>query len=384
MSPSSTKQTSHSRRHGVELVAARAAAGGDHGLEHGHVALVLGRDQRVAHRRGLRQAVERRAVGVADQRRARHREQVGHRQPDRVADRDQVGHRRRRRVALDLGQEALGQARAGLDVGEREPPRLARVAQPGASIRTEPRASTGSGWRAFIGIAVTAVTLPLMGPIVDLFGPGDRVSALAVTYLRIALLGTVPLLLMLAATGVLRGLQDTRTPLVVAVAGNLVNIVLNIRARLYGVGLGIAGSALGHPAGPGRVGRWRSKCGWSSGQREGSPRRCARISAGSGRGRSRRHSLPLICGTLMLPRVPAGDDLRRRAELGSKADLAAMQLALTIWTFLAFALDAAGLAARRSPVATSGLPTPNSSWRSRWSGRTRSSRSAGSTRFRTV
>ena len=36
----------------------------------------------------------------------------------------------------------------------------------------------------------------------------------AETYLRIAFLGTVPLLVMLAATGVLRGLQDTRTPLV--------------------------------------------------------------------------------------------------------------------------------------------------------------------------
>ena len=53
---------------------------------------------------------------------------------------------------------------------------------------------------------------------------------------------------MLAATGVLRGLQDTRTPLVVAVAGNGVNVVLNL-VLVYGVGsfdgLGIAGSAIG-------------------------------------------------------------------------------------------------------------------------------------------
>ena len=53
---------------------------------------------------------------------------------------------------------------------------------------------------------------------------------------------------MLATTGVLRGLQDTRTPLVVAVAGNLLNIVLNL-LLVYGAGpvpgLGIAGSAWG-------------------------------------------------------------------------------------------------------------------------------------------
>ena len=49
---------------------------------------------------------------------------------------------------------------------------------------------------------------------------------------------------MLAATGVLRGLQDTRTPLVVAVVGNLANIALNV-LLVYGLDLGIAGSALG-------------------------------------------------------------------------------------------------------------------------------------------
>ena len=68
------------------------------------------------------------------------------------------------------------------------------------------------------------------------------------TYLRIAWLGTTPLLVMLATTAVLRGLQDTRTPLVVAVLGNGVNVVLNL-VLVYGVagfdGLGHRGSAIG-------------------------------------------------------------------------------------------------------------------------------------------
>ena len=58
--------------------------------------------------------------------------------------------------------------------------------------------------------------------------PAPRSAGHATTYLRLAFLGVIPLLVMLAATGVLRGLQDTRTPLVVAVAGNLLNIVLNL------------------------------------------------------------------------------------------------------------------------------------------------------------
>ena len=104
-------------------------------------------------------------------------------------------------------------------------------------------------WLAvLIGVVVTVLGLALTGPLVGAFGAGSSVEGFATTYLRIAWLGTIPLLVMLATTGVLRGLQDTRTPLVVAVLGNGVNIVLNL-LLVYGVGafdgLGIAGSAIG-------------------------------------------------------------------------------------------------------------------------------------------
>ncbi|HET6937926.1 MAG TPA: MATE family efflux transporter, partial [Nocardioides sp.] len=71
-----------------------------------------------------------------------------------------------------------------------------------------------------IGATVTVLGVLLTGPLVGAFGAGASVEGFAATYLRIAWLGTTPMLVMLAATGVLRGLQDTRTPLVVAVAGN--------------------------------------------------------------------------------------------------------------------------------------------------------------------
>ena len=52
------------------------------------------------------------------------------------------------------------------------------------------------------------------------------------------------MLVALAATGVLRGLQDTRTPLVASAVGFTANIALNL-LFVYGFGWGIAGSAWG-------------------------------------------------------------------------------------------------------------------------------------------
>ncbi len=81
---------------------------------------------------------------------------------------------------------------------------------------------------ALIGVVVTVAVLPVTRTVVAWFGPSADVMAYATAYLHVALLGAAPLLLMLAATGVLRGLQDTRTPLVVAVVGNVANVVLNL------------------------------------------------------------------------------------------------------------------------------------------------------------
>ena len=64
------------------------------------------------------------------------------------------------------------------------------------------------------------------------------------TYLRISALGIPAMLVVLATTGVLRGLQDTRTPLVAAVGGFGLNIVLNVWF-VHGLHWGIAGSAWG-------------------------------------------------------------------------------------------------------------------------------------------
>src|SRR5699024_661432 len=48
----------------------------------------------------------------------------------------------------------------------------------------------------------------------------------------------------IAAAGLLRGMQDTKTPLVVAAAGCVANIGLNA-LFIYGLDMGVAGSAMG-------------------------------------------------------------------------------------------------------------------------------------------
>jgi putative MATE family efflux protein len=195
-------------------------------------------------------------------------------------------------------------------------------------------------WLAtLIGALLTAVSLPLTGTLVGIFGPGTEVAELAATYLRIALLGTGPMLLMLAATGVLRGLQDTRTPLAVAVVGNLANIGLNV-ALVYGFDLGIAGSALGTllaQLGSAVALVWVVV---RAARRQSAPLRpdLPGIRAAG------RAGVPLIMRTLML-RASLLVMTYAAAQLGD-ADLATMQLALTIWTFLAFALDAVAIAAQ--------------------------------------
>ena len=95
-----------------------------------------------------------------------------------------------------------------------------------------------------LGALLSAVSVPLAGPIAGAFGASPAATGYAVTYLRVSALGIPAMLLVLAGTGILRGLQDTRVPLVVAAVGAGVNIGLNY-LLVYPAGLGVAGSALG-------------------------------------------------------------------------------------------------------------------------------------------
>ncbi|GGL01206.1 MATE family efflux transporter [Sphaerisporangium melleum] len=95
-----------------------------------------------------------------------------------------------------------------------------------------------------IGLVLLAAGWPLAPAIVEWFGAAPEVFDGAVTYLRISLFGVPAMLVVLAGTGILRGLQDTVTPLAVAIGSFALNAVLNAVFVLL-LHWGIAGSAWG-------------------------------------------------------------------------------------------------------------------------------------------
>ncbi|WP_406248508.1 MATE family efflux transporter [Microbacterium sp. M] len=100
-------------------------------------------------------------------------------------------------------------------------------------------------WLALGLGAVLAVAGAMASPwLVSLFGASEAVAEQADTYLAISMWGLPAMLIVFAATGLLRGMQDTVTPLWIAGLGFAANALLNW-LFIYGWGWGIAGSAAG-------------------------------------------------------------------------------------------------------------------------------------------
>jgi putative MATE family efflux protein len=95
---------------------------------------------------------------------------------------------------------------------------------------------------ALVGAALVplvALGAPLLGRLLG--GDGD-VLDYGVTYLQISAVGVPFIVFALAAQGVLRGVADYRTPLVILFSANAVNVVLELWF-VYGLDLGVPGSA---------------------------------------------------------------------------------------------------------------------------------------------
>ena len=193
-------------------------------------------------------------------------------------------------------------------------------------------------WLALlIGATVIAVVLPSAPALIDLFGASDTAAPYATTYLRISSIGIPAMLIVLAATGVLRGLQNTKTPLYVAVSGFVANGVLNV-GLVYGADLGIAGSAWGTV-----IAQWGMAAVYLVVVVRGARRHGASLRPDTaGIRASAQAGAPLLVRTLSL-RAILLIATAVAARLGD-ADIAAHQIILSLWSLLAFALDAIAIA----------------------------------------
>lgn len=93
-----------------------------------------------------------------------------------------------------------------------------------------------------IGVVVTLLGVIFAGPIVRLLGAGPDIQDLAESYLRIRVLSATAVLAAQVGHGWLRGTQDTRTPMFIAVVGALLNVGLDY-LLIYTFEMGVQGAA---------------------------------------------------------------------------------------------------------------------------------------------
>jgi putative MATE family efflux protein len=94
------------------------------------------------------------------------------------------------------------------------------------------------------GVLLASGVIALAPGIVELMGAEGDTADYAVTYMRIAALGLPFAFLALGGQGYLRGVADLRTPLVILIVANVVNLILEL-VFVYGFDWGIEGSAWG-------------------------------------------------------------------------------------------------------------------------------------------
>ncbi|WEK12918.1 MAG: MATE family efflux transporter [Candidatus Microbacterium phytovorans] len=202
------------------------------------------------------------------------------------------------------------------------------------------RAGIDGLWLALGLGALLAVAGSVLTPtLVAMFGASPDVAEQARIYLQLSMWGLPAMLIVFAATGLLRGMQDTVTPLWIAGFGFAANALLNW-LFIYGFGWGIAGSAAGTVAAQwGMVGAYALVVGRLARRHSASvlPQRDGvRGSARSGGW--------LFLRTVSL-RVALLATVAVATALGTD-ELAGWQVAFTIFSTAAFALDALAIAAQ--------------------------------------
>ena len=202
------------------------------------------------------------------------------------------------------------------------------------------RAGIDGLWLALGLGAVLAAAGSLATPwLVAMFGASPEVTGQASVYLQLSMWGLPAMLIVFAATGLLRGMQDTVTPLWIAGIGFALNALLNW-VFIYGFGWGIAGSAAGTVVAQwAMVGAYAVVVGRLAQQHAASLRPQRDGLRGSARAGGwlflRTVSLRAALLATVLVATALGTD-----------ELAGWQVAFTIFSTAAFALDALAIAAQ--------------------------------------
>ncbi|HUP86963.1 MAG TPA: MATE family efflux transporter [Acidimicrobiales bacterium] len=193
-------------------------------------------------------------------------------------------------------------------------------------------------WLALaIGVGLASGGVAAAPALVSAFGSSPAVGPYAVTYLRISALGAPAVLLALVGVGYLRGLQDTKRTLVIAVGANAANLALEL-VLVYGLGMGIAASAAATviaqyvAAGAYVFVVLRNVQATGVGLRPDRRRLRALVVVG--------RDLFVRTGSLLVALAVATGVASR---LGA-VDLGAHQIAFQLWSFLALVLDAIAIA----------------------------------------
>ena len=176
--------------------------------------------------------------------------------------------------------------------------------------------------------------LALAPQIARLLGVEGDTADYAVTYMRIAALGLPFAFLALGGQGYLRGVADLRTPLVIVIAANAVNLVLEV-LFVYGFDWGIEGSAWGTVIAQAGMGVAFIVVILRAAHGDARPvlalmRRLLLIG----------RYLFVRTASLLAAFTLAGAVIARFGD----ASLAAHQIAFQLWIFLAFVLDAIAIA----------------------------------------
>lgn len=218
-------------------------------------------------------------------------------------------------------------------------PRVGRALGEGDERRAV-AAGIDGGWLALLLGAVIALVGALTAPAVIALFPAEPAVAEAGThYLAVSMAGIPAMLGVFALTGLLRGFQDTRTPLVIAAGGFALNAALNA-LLIYPAGLGITGSALGTV-----IAQWAMLAAYAGvalrlARRVGAPLRphLAGLASSAGSGGWMLLRTASLRAAILLAVAVA-------TSLGAE-ELGAFQVAMTLFSTVAFALDAVAIAAQ--------------------------------------